>query len=347
MRVAVIGCGLIGQRRGNILRSSAGDSLVMVSDIDRARAKEVATEMQCRTVDTWRDVVAAKDIDAVIVSTPNKFLKPIVVAALDQGKHVLCEKPMGRNADEAQEMADASRRNDRILKIGFNHRHHPAIARAHQLCSEGEIGAIMFIRAVYGHGGRAGYDKEWRGSADLAGGGELLDQGVHIVDLCRWFLGEFEQARAMIGTYFWNLGYFDTSAAACVPARLEDNAFVMLRTADAQVAQFQTSWTQWKNRFSFEVFGSDGFVSVEGLGGSYGTERLTIGRRRPESGPPEEETYEYPGADISWQAEWDEFSTAVREGRQPLANGEDGLRTMRLIEKIYQSACAPNLQAAQ
>jgi predicted dehydrogenase len=119
---------------------------------------------------------------------------------------------------------------------------------------------------------------------------------------------------------------------------LEDNAFALLRTVDGRVAQFHTSWTQWKNRFTFEVFGRDGFVRVEGLGGSYGTERLEIGRRKTEGGSPEVETFEFPGPDLSWQAEWQEFTSAIREGRQPLANGEDGLQAMRLIAAIYESA---------
>jgi predicted dehydrogenase len=121
---------------------------------------------------------------------------------------------------------------------------------------------------------------------------------------------------------------------------LEDNAFALLRTASGQTAQFHTSWTQWKNRFSFEVFGTQGYLRIEGLGGSYGVETLTVGRRRPESGPPEEKIIEFNGPDLSWQAEWQEFKNAVVEQRQPLANGEDGLRTMQLLEALYRSAAA-------
>jgi predicted dehydrogenase len=120
--------------------------------------------------------------------------------------------------------------------------------------------------------------------------------------------------------------------------QLEDNAFCLLRTADGRVAQFHTSWTQWKNCFIMEVYGRDGYVRVDGLGGSYGVETLTVGRRRPESGPPLEERTEYPGPDLSWQEEWKDFVSAIRDRRQPLANGEDGLQAMRLIAAIYGSA---------
>jgi predicted dehydrogenase len=318
----------------------------------------------------WQEAVARRDVDIVVVATPNKYLMPITVAALENGKHVLVEKPMARNLAEAEQVlhtwkTDARNpksaiRNPKSLAVGFNHRHHPAIWKAHELCAQGAIGPLMFIRAVYGHGGRPGYDKEWRADPDLAGGGELLDQGVHIIDLCRWFLGDFAEAFGFVGTYFWDLGYLpsvDDQPSAIrnsqfairnpAPAirnpkseirnRLEDNAFALLRTADGRIAQFHTSWTQWKNCFTFEVFGRDGYVCVEGLGGSYGPERLEVGRRKMEGGAPEIEVLDFPGPDLSWQAEWQEFTSAIREGRQPLANGEDGLQAMRLIAAIYGS----------
>ena len=337
MRVAVVGCGLIGRRRAEIVAQSPSDELGLVADVDGERVTALAEEMGCQAATGWQEVIARDDIEAVVVSTPNKYLMPIAVAALEHGKHVLCEKPPGRNANETRGMVEAAQRSERILKVGFNHRHHPAIWKAHEICSQGAIGPLTFIRAVYGHGGRPGYEKEWRGDAELAGGGELLDQGVHIVDLCRWFMGDFVEAMSFTSTYSWDLGYFP-SHDENPPRQLEDNAFVLLRTSDGQIAQWHTSWTQWKNRFSFEVYGRDGYVHVEGLGGSYGTETLTTGHRRPESGPPIEKRFEFSGPDDSWQAEWDEFTSAIREDRQPLANGEDGLAAMELISAIYQSA---------
>ena len=354
-------------------------NLVIAADVDATRAEELAREYSCQATTDWQAVVNHPQVDAVIVSTINKYLMPITVAALQSGKHVLCEKPLGRNVVEAGLMAQAASDNHVILKTGFNHRHHPAIWKAHELCFSGAIGPVMFIRCVYGHGGRPGYDKEWRADADLAGGGELLDQGVHIVDLCRWFLGDFGEVLGATATYFWDLGHFgpvnserypvnsksqvpsskpqlrtsDFSERSGDPAlfagqlptshlQLEDNGFAMLRTAAGQIATLHTSWTQWKNRFTFEVFGRDGYVIVDGLGGSYGTEQLKVGRRRAEGGPPEEQSFEFSqrsgDPDLSWQAEWQEFTSAIRENRQPLANGEDGLKAMQLIDAIYRSS---------
>jgi len=341
MKVGIVGCGLIGNRRAGVVHQSRDDDLVIVADIDEVRVRSLSAEMDCLATTNWQEVVNRDDIEIVIVSTTNKLLMPVTIAALEHGKHVLCEKPLGRNSDEAKKMVDAASHAGVLLKTGFNHRHHPAIWKAHDLCSQGAIGPLMFIRAVYGHGGRPGYDKEWRSDPDLAGGGELLDQGVHIIDLCRWFMGDFTDAFGSIATYFWDLGYFKTqdgNRETAVGCRLEDNAFVLLRTDDGRVAQWHTSWTQWKNRFSFEIFGRDGYLFMDGLGGSYGLERLTWGKRRPESGPPAEEHFQFSDPDSSWYAEWTEFTTAIHERREPLANGTDGLQTMRLIDAIYESS---------
>jgi predicted dehydrogenase len=338
----------MGRRRAAVLRQPFRDNLVIVADINQSSAERLASEMDCLSTTDYREVVMREDVKAIIVSTANKFLLPITVTALEHGKHILCEKPLGRNADEAFQIFETARREGCVLKVGFNHRYHPAIRRAHELCRQGAIGPIMFIRAVYGHGGRPGYDKEWRGDADLAGGGELLDQGVHLVDLCRWFLGEFSEVYGSTATYFWNPGYFKPSPGGrpmpsddqrlMAGRQLEDNAFAQMRTADGRMAQLHTSWTQWKNRFTVEIFGHDGYVVVDGLNGSYGTETLTVGYRCPQSGPPEETKETFADPDSSLDAEWAEFSGAIQEGRSFSGSGEDGLQVMRIIDALYRSA---------
>ena len=325
MEVGIVGCGLIGNRRARASQE-AGDEVLLVADIQGPKAQELGTALGVVWTEDWREVVRHPEIEAVIVATFNSALLPVTLAAFQHGKQVLCEKPLGRNAQEAKAMVDAAWGANRVLKVGFNHRHHPALWRAHEMAQSGKIGPLMCIRAAYGHGGRPGYDQDWRGNADLAGGGELLDQGVHIVDLCRWYLADFVQVSGMLGTWFWQV------------APLEDNGFALMRTAAGQIATIHTSWTQWKNLFRFEVFGRDGFLLINGLGGSYGTETLTLGIRRPESGPPIEESWEFPGPDISWQAEWDEFKRAIQEGRQPLGNGNDGYQAARVIDAIYESS---------
>jgi predicted dehydrogenase len=308
----------------------------------------------------WRDMLDKEKLDAVIVATPNKYLKKISLWALQRGIHVLCEKPLGRNPWESERMVKVAREHGAILKTGFNHRHHPAIFKAHDLVADGAIGPINFIRCIYGHGGRPGYEKEWRASRDVCGGGEMLDQGVHVVDLFRWFLGEFDEAYGITPTFYWKM-------------EVEDNAFAFFRTAKGQVAQMHTSWTQWKNRFTFEICGEAGYLIVNGLGGSYGTETLTIGKRPINrdrnlfisrkslpptpalprqrggnlngtidpiylGGVPEEESIVFDGPDISWELEWKEFKAAIREHREPRGSGRDGLEANRMIAAVYLSA---------
>jgi predicted dehydrogenase len=316
LRIGIVGCGLIGRRRAAVARE-AGHRVVAVADVDTAKAAAVAQESGAEPLSDWRRLVERADIEAVVVATFNAALAPATIASLESGKHVLCEKPLGRNFAEAERMVAAGRKAGRILKTGFNHRHHPAIWKACELVRQGTIGPVMFIRAVYGHGGRPGYDKEWRANAELAGGGELLDQGVHILDLCRWFMGDFAEAFALTGTFFWDLGCLPGSSGGGIlpvappggtgilPAppvpraqRLEDNAFVLLRAKDGGIVQFHTSWTQWVNRFSFEVFGRAGCVAVEGLGGSYGSEALTVSRRRNEGASLSRKSRPSPGPTI-------------------------------------------------
>src|SRR3954452_17046716 len=175
MRVAVVGCGLVGTRRA-AAALKASDVVVVVADLDVRRAAAVAETTGARVAYDWQAALEA-DVDAVVVATFNRGLMPIALAALRARKHVLCEKPLGRNAAEARAMLDASLAAGKTLKTGFNHRHHPAVMQAHELLQAGAIGEPTGIRAAYGHGGRPGYEREWRADAELAGGGELLDQG--------------------------------------------------------------------------------------------------------------------------------------------------------------------------
>jgi predicted dehydrogenase len=326
--VAVVGAGLVGSRRA----ACAADQsrLEVVADIDEARAVELAGRHGARHTTRWEAAVSDAAVDVVAVCTPNKFLAPIAIAALEAGKHVLCEKPMGRNATEATEIAAAARAAGRVLKVGFTLRFHPAIRRAHDLCVQGALGPLFFIHAVYGHGGRPGYEKEWRGNPKLAGGGELLDQGVHLLDLSRWFLGDVEVIAAITPRWHWAV------------APLEDNAFMFLRGGGGEVANLHTSWTMWKNRFSFEVLGRDGYARIDGLGGAYGVESLTVGRRKTEGGVPDETLTTFGAPDRSWEADWRDLIDCIEEGRSPEVDAGGGLAAMELVDEVYSMAAKRN-----
>ncbi|HEX4210267.1 MAG TPA: Gfo/Idh/MocA family oxidoreductase, partial [Candidatus Binataceae bacterium] len=235
LRVGVVGCGLIGGRRAAEASRHSGTVLSKVADANTARALELAAGLHAEAVRDWHQLVDDRSLDVVVVSTPNAYLAPIAIAALESGKHVLVEKPPGRNLEEAKLIAAAQRASGKVLKVGFNHRYHPALARAYQLLESGTIGDIFNVRARYGHGGRPGYEKEWRGNPELAGGGELTDQGVHLADLVNWMFGMPQRVFCLLQTAAWPI------------APLEDNAFALLHFANGCVASFHTSWTQWKN----------------------------------------------------------------------------------------------------
>lgn len=323
----IVGCGLIGRRRAAVAATASRSRLVAVTDVDAAAAHRVADEHGAEVAGDWRTLIARDDIDALVVATPNAWLEAVGTAALEAGKHVLIEKPMGRNLAEARRIAAAAVAARRVLKVGFNHRYHPAIREAHRRFTAGEIGRLINLRARYGHGGRPGYEKEWRGDRALAGGGELTDQGVHVLDLMQWFAGEPLAGFAALQTAVWPLG------------DLEDNGFALLRFDGGVVGSFHTSWTQWKNLFSLEIFGEEGALLVEGLGRSYGVETITVQRRRI-GGPPEETVQRFEGEDSSWTLEWEDFLGAVLDGRAMLGGPGEGLAVMRALDALYRSAAA-------
>ncbi len=323
MRLAIVGCGLIGQKRA---RTLAGHTLVATADVSLSRAAHLASQYpSCAAAADWQAVVRRDDVDAVLVSVTNNALAEVMEGAIRRGKHVLVEKPAARNASELHSLAELARDAGVVVKVGFNHRFHPAFQKARQLCDEGQLGPLLYIRARYGHGGRLGYDREWRADPSLAGGGELLDQGVHLIYLARWFLGEFTDVQGHIDTFFWNMP-------------VEDNGFLFLRTASGQVAWLHASCTEWKNLFCFEIFGRDGKLQIDGLGGSYGVERLAFYRMKPQMGPPETTIWEYPGEDSSWRDEFVHFVECIQSGIAPAGNLDDALAALEVVGKVYRSA---------
>lgn len=325
VRVAIIGCGRIGTRRAEVLLD-AGDEVAVVMDTERARAEELGARLGVPHTHDLEDVLGRSNVDAVVVATVNSALAETTNTAVCAGKHVLCEKPFATSAAQARWVASSAKGSAAVIKVGFNHRYHRAISRAHEIVDEGRIGRVLAVRAAYGHGGRLGYENEWRADPALAGGGELMDQGVHLIDLSRWFLGELHVVTGVTATWFWPI------------QPLEDNVFALLVTADGRIASLHASWTQWRNLFRFEVMGEKGFVVAEGLGGHYGPETLTVGSRTQIGSPPEETTWTFDGPDPSWRLEWSDFTSAIRTGRKPLGSLADGVAAAVIVEEIYRAA---------
>jgi predicted dehydrogenase len=325
MNIAIIGAGLQGWRRARAIRSHGQDRIEVVCDTKPEAAQRLASEVDAAATENWEKAVEDKRVHCVVVCTPPHVHASISIAALSLGKHTLCEKPMGRSFEEATKIASVAGNGGARLKVGYNIRHHPGIKQMKKWCDQGLVGRLIFARARYGIGGRPDFQNEWRVRGGLSGGGELMDQGLHLLDLSRWFLGDFSDVFGIVTTGFWPI------------APIEDNAFALLKSNLGQVASLHASWTQWTNLFSYEVYGTDGYCASEGLGGSYGTERATLSRRQFRE-PFAQEVVEFRGEDQSWFEEWAEFRTAILEGREPTCNGADGREVLRLAEAIYKSA---------
>jgi predicted dehydrogenase len=324
LQFAQIGCGLIGRKRAAALARIPGAALRYACDVELSRAAELARSVPgCKAVADIQAVLADKAVRAVIVSTLNAALVPLAREAVRAGRHVLIEKPGGLNSLELRELRDEAKKTGALVRVSYNHRYHPALQKARELASAGALGKLMFIRGRYGHGGRKGYDREWRADPALSGGGELIDQGVHLVDLAGWFLGDFAEVDGHAATYFWDM-------------KVDDNAFLSLRTQSGQTAWLHVSCTEWKNLFSFEIYGRDAKLSIDGLGGSYGVERLSYYRMLPEMGPPETTIWEYPRGDDSWRLETVEFLDDIRLRREPVPGLPEAIRVLDIVEHIYK-----------
>jgi len=320
MNVAIIGCGYIGKKRAKFLQNN---KLTVACDVDFNKAKKLASQFpDCIATDGIDSSINSSDV--VLISTINSKLAPIALSAINGGKHVLIEKPGAINMLELDKIEEAIRNTKSLVRIGYNHRYHPACLKMLEIFNSGELGPIMFLRGRYGHGGRIGYDKEWRADASICGGGELIDQGVHLIDLAGIFLKEFKTIEGYMDTYFWNMD-------------VEDNVFLNLRNSNNNTAWLHASCTEWKNMFSFEVYGKYGKLHWEGLGGSYGIEKLTYYKMLPEMGPPETITYEFPREDQSWKIEMGEFFTDISLNRTPVPGIKEAKLAMSVVEKIYRN----------
>lgn len=319
MKFAIVGCGLIGKKR---LATLPPGSLVAACDLEISRAESLVEMARAGFATVSIEETLASGCDAVIVATLNSTLAPLASRAIRAGKHVLVEKPAGISANDIRELENLAAEHNVAVRVGYNHRFHPSFQKAREIVDSGAIGPLMFIRGRYGHGGRVGYDREWRADPKLSGGGELIDQGVHLIDLAAWFLGPFTSIAGHADTLYWDMP-------------VDDNAFLDLRNAAGNTAWLQVSCSEWKNLFSFEIYGRTGKLHIEGLGGSYGVERLAHYQMLPKMGPPDTMIYEYPGADTSWALEMNEFQRDITEGRIP----EPGLRQARealeIVEAIY------------
>lgn len=320
MKIGILGCGLIGRRRGLQLK---GHDLVGLYDPEHSRAESLAKELGCANVyRSELELLTKSQAQIVIIATPNQALLPLTRLCLESGVHVLVEKPAAIHPSELISIRELAKEKGLSVKVGFNHRFHPALLKARSLVDDGALGELMFLRARYGHGGRLGLEKEWRSNPEISGGGELLDQGVHILDLIYWFLGPLPLQSSFVTTSFWN-------------TKVEDNAVCTLADRN-RWATFHVSCTEWKNTFSLELYGRSGKFLISGLGNSYGAEKLTYYKMSAEMGVPETSEFLFSNFDNSWELDLLNLVDHINSGRPLLGDLNSALYALEQVKAAYR-----------
>lgn len=318
--VAIVGCGLIGKKRADALPDGA--RVVSTYDVAPSRSASLAAQHD-GAVAASSAQEAFERADIAIVATLHQDLASLAVRALQSDCHVLIEKPGARRPVELDPVREAAATKDRIVRVGFNHRFHPSFLKVREMWDQERHGNLMNIRARYGHGGRLGYETEWRADRELSGGGELLDQGIHLIDLVRYLAGDARLAFAELRTDFWEMP-------------VEDNAFLALHLEPRGFAWLHASWTEWKNLFSFEIAYERAKFEVNGLGGSYGTERCTLYEMSEAMGPPMTFAWEWPHADGSWNRELADMIGAIDDQPSVGATLEDAVAALAIVDDAYR-----------
>jgi predicted dehydrogenase len=318
IRLAAVGCGAIGRRRAEAL--PPGTELVACFDLDESRSEAFAKDFGCKAFPSLNALLDAQICDAVFVATINSALTPTVSACLNASLHVLVEKP---GACSLAEFTTIIVPDNLVLKLGFNHRFHPAFQKLQTELKQNVEDPILHMRARYGNGARVGFDQEWRAKVELSGGGELLDQGVHVLDLASVLLPDLEVSSSISDTIYWDM-------------QVDDNTWALLSTPRRQVFSMHVSSTEWKNEFRFEVYTRKRKYVWDGLGRSYGPETLTVYTMKPEMGPPDQEKFEFSGPDTSWLLENSNFAQAIQSNVPLLGGYEDARRVLKLVGEIYR-----------
>ena len=321
LKFAFIGCGLIGNKRANTISKN---SIIGCYDTDTKKSKIFDKKFICKSYKNFNKLI--KDSDVVIICTPHKYLDKFTLISMKFGKHVFVEKPGAISLNSLKKLINNTRHLDNKLKIqvGYNHRFHPPIIQAIKMVKQKTLGDIMYVRSRYGHGGRKNYEKEWRMKKSISGGGELIDQGSHIIDLARIFLGNFTKINSSLGSFFWK-------------SKVEDNAFLTLKTKNNKVAFLHASCTEWKNKFSFEIFGKKGKLEIKGLGGSYGKEKLIYYKMSKNLGKPKIKIWNFSSkVDLSWNSELSEFIKCIKFNKKVSCSLIDAYEKIKIINKCYK-----------
>ena len=320
--IGIIGCGLIGKKRADNLGKRG--RLIACADINIKNAKLVSNkDKKIQVFKDWKKLLKIKELDIVIISTVHNQMFRILSKAIKMGKHVFIEKPASINLTQLKSIIKENKILKQKIRVGYNHRFLSSIIKCKELLDKNILGNLMFIKASYGHGGRSGYDKEWRMNPKISGGGELIDQGSHLIDLSQFFLGNIDQCEGTLRDFFWKKG-------------VDDNAFLTLKFKNNLMSFLHVSCTEWKNNFLFEIYGSKGKLRITGKGGSYGKESLTFYKMNRKNTFPKIFSFKFSNEDLSWRRELSEFYRDIELNRDPNPGLFEAYNVLKVIKKIYK-----------
>ena len=322
-KVGIIGFGLVGQKRAKNLGPKA--ELVACSDIINIKKKFLDQKNnKIKFFKNWKDLIKLKELDIIIISTVHNLLAPILLEACRNKKNILVEKPAAIHLKDLSKIIKLSKKNKNKIRVGYNHRFHSAIIKSKEIIDKKLLGKLMFIKASYGHGGRLGYEKEWRMKSKISGGGELIDQGSHLIDLSIFFLGKVKKVTSKLENFFWN-------------TNVDDNAFITLKFKNNCISFLHASCTEWKNNFIFEIYGTKGKLKIEGKGGSYGRENLVFYKMSKKMGPPTIKKWFFSKNDNSWKTELNELYNDINYNRNSNPGLDQAYSVLKIIKNIYKA----------
>jgi predicted dehydrogenase len=320
--IGIIGCGLIGNKRADNLGKRG--RLIACADINIKNAQFISNkDKKIQVFKDWEKLLKIKELDIVIIATVHNQMYRILLEAIKMGKHVFIEKPASINLTQLKSIIKENKILRRKIRVGYNHRFLAAIIKCKELLDKNILGNLMFIKASYGHGGRSNYDKEWRMNPKISGGGELIDQGSHLIDLSEFFFGKIIKAEGTLRDYFWK-------------KKVDDNAFLTLKFKNNLISFLHVSCTEWKNNFLFEIYGTKGKLRIEGKGGSYGKEILKLYKMNRKNTYPKIFSWKFNQKDHSWSRELNEFYRDIQYNRNPNPGLQQALSVLRVIKEVYK-----------
>jgi predicted dehydrogenase len=323
-QIGIIGCGLIGKKR--LMNLGKYGRVTSLCDKKLYKAKKLSKNIKYKLdlYTNWKSLIDKSSSEIIIISTIHSELSKILIYCIKKNKHVLVEKPGAINPKELLIAQNLLRKKNLVVHVGYNHRFHSSILKALEILKRNVIGELMYIKSSYGHGGRLNYEKEWRMKPKISGGGELIDQGSHIIDLSNLFLGDPIKFNSKLTTSFWKTS-------------VDDNAFLILTYKKNKIAFLHASCSEWKNYFEFQIYGKKGKIFISGKGGSYGEEKLILYKMKKKMGMPSIKKYIFnEKKNNSWENEMNNFYSRIIK-KEYSNNLETSYKNLKLIKKIYRS----------